>query len=38
MGEHIVREYFTDAEALHYVQWQAAAFMLALTQQEALDW
>ena len=38
MGEGIVRECFTNAKALHYVQWQVAAFRLPLVQQEALGW
>ena len=38
MGRHIMRECLTDAEALHYVQWQAAAFRLPLTQKETSGW
>ena len=38
MGKHITRECFTDAEALHYAQWQVVAFRLPLAQHEALGW
>ena len=35
---HIVWENFSEPEALHYAQWQVAAFRLSLSQQEALGW
>ena len=38
MGEHIMRECHTNAEALHYAQWQVVAFRLPLAQHEALGW
>ena len=38
MGECILREFFANAEALHYAQWQAAAFRVPLAQHEASGW
>ena len=38
MGGHIMREYFTKTEALHYTQWQIAAFSLPIAQHEATGW
>ena len=38
MGEHIVRECYIDAKALHYAQWQAVEFKLPLAQHKASGW
>ena len=38
MGECIMRECYTDAEALHYAQWQMAVFRLPLAQQDGSGW
>ena len=38
MGEHIMRECFNNAEALHYAQWLVAAFGLLLAQYKVLGW
>ena len=38
LGEHIMRECHTNAEAQHYAQWQVVAFSLPFTQQEAFGW